>query len=156
LSRSKLLLPFVSSEAWVTRWIDDPVRLCLVCEEPLTRKRFNGRLEDRTRFLSRRTCGQSCGNFRPEPSLDGYRSRARKLRGDSCERCSKTTDLHAHHVNGDVTDNRAENIETVCASCHIAGHWAEKRTHALRMLGNAVVPQQTRFALDLLSQGAPS
>ena len=27
-----------------------------------------------------------------------------------------------------------------------------KRTHRLRMLGNAVVPQQARFALSLLSQ----
>ena len=30
------------------------------------------------------------------------------------------------------------------------------RTHRLRMLGNAVVPQQAALALNLLSQGAPS
>jgi cytochrome c553 len=50
--------------------------------------------------------------------------------------------LHAHHRNGDVTDNRAKNIATVCASCHISGHWAEKR--------NAVVSQQAALALELL------
>lgn len=30
------------------------------------------------------------------------------------------------------------------------------RTHRLRMLGNAVVPQQAALALSLLSQGGPT
>ena len=127
-----------------------PDKTCPICGKTFNRSRYNGTLEDSGRYLTRVHCSQACANTRLEPTLAGYRARAKRLRGGECAQCGGTTRLHAHHVNGDVTDNRAENIETLCASCHISGHWAEKRTHRLRMLGNAVVPQQAAHAIDLL------
>lgn len=106
---------------------EDPPRQCEVCGKTLTRKRFGLRIEDRTRFLARRHCGQSCGNTREVISLAGHRARARKHRGRVCADCGATEDFHAHHWNEDVTDNREENIVTLCATCHISGHWERKR-----------------------------
>jgi hypothetical protein len=34
----------------------DPIRYCAACGEQLIRKRFNERLEDRSRFLKRLCC----------------------------------------------------------------------------------------------------
>lgn len=110
-----------------------PDKRCEVCGGIFNRVRFSGRLEDATVYGKRRHCSRSCANTRKHPSLAGYRKRATAHRGSRCERCGAVSRLHAHHRNGDVTDNRPENIETVCAACHISGHWADKR--ALRLLG---------------------
>lgn len=49
--------------------------------------------------------------------------RASKLRGPCCESCKGTTNLQAHHENGDRTNNSPENLRTLCAACHTRWHW---------------------------------
>jgi len=45
-------------------------------------------------------------------------SHARQYRGKECEFCSSTNHLVAHHRNRNQSDNRPENILTVCSTCH--------------------------------------
>lgn len=104
----------------------DPIRYCHACGTPLARKRFNGRLEDRTRFLARIYCDERCmadGMRQDTVTLAGNRSRAAKLRGRVCEECGSTAGLHAHHRDEDTSNNAPENIATLCGPCHLRWHW---------------------------------
>lgn len=98
-------------------------RTCEHCGRSFERKRYGGRLEDCSRFLRRKYCSLSCANSKTEGlSNDGWRHRARRLRGKSCENCGSTNLLAAHHIDMDITNNSPANIETLCASCHAKHH----------------------------------
>lgn len=106
----------------------DPVKFCQTCGERMYRKRFNGRLEDRTRFLSRKNCSQTCGNSRNVIQADSHRQRARRIKPrTSCEECAAKQKLHVHHRDRDVTNNDSSNLVVLCASCHLRLHWREDR-----------------------------
>lgn len=102
-------------------------KFCEFCGKRFNRKRFNGRLEDAGRFKARRFCSLSCASSKNTVTVAGYRKRAVKHRGDRCERCGTTENLHAHHRDHDITNNAPANISTLCATCHIQGHWREFR-----------------------------
>lgn len=109
----------------------DPIKLCKICGALLVRKRFNGRLEDRTRFLSRKTCGQSCGNSRTTVQVDSHRWRARQIhKATACE-CGATTKLHVHHKDRNPANNDPANLQTLCSSCHLKLHWREDRAERI-------------------------
>lgn len=40
------------------------------------------------------------------------------LKEEKCEICGYTENLELHHINGDPTDNRLENLQILCPNCH--------------------------------------
>ena len=105
----------------------EPEKNCETCHEPLTRKRFSGRLEDLGVFLRRRFCGKPCSQIasrKAAPTRDAYRKRARPMRKMACETCGATTRLSIHHDDRNWRNNAPENLKTLCASCHTTLHHA--------------------------------
>src|SRR5574343_729640 len=110
-----------------------PEKYCERCGVLLERKRYNGVLEDKAAFMRRKFCSLHCANLRGNwgKSLTArYRVSTRK-RMPQCERCGMVPpdlkQLHVHHKNEDITDNRVKNLETLCASCHKLEHHRRKR-----------------------------
>ena len=113
----------------------DPRKFCEICGVEFFRKRFNGRLEDRTRFLSRKTCSQSCGNSRDRVQVDSHRWRARQMKKRTvCEKCRETTNLHVHHKDRNPANNSPDNLAVLCASCHLTLHWTEDRAYRVQRI----------------------
>lgn len=111
----------------------DPPKNCLACGEPLVRKRYNGRLEDRTRFLKRWHCDQSCANTRLEIQVDSHRWRARQIMPRrKCSACGAEERLHVHHKDRNPANNDPANLEVLCGSCHLLLHWREDWVHRRR------------------------
>jgi hypothetical protein len=75
-------------------------------------------------FMRRRFCSLSCANSRSKGgvSRNAYLYHARKLLGPRCECCGTKEQRQAHHVNQDWTDNRPENVQTLCIFCHHFWH----------------------------------
>ena len=103
--------------------LPDPEKFCEWCGVRLERKRYKGNLEDRPRFRQRKFCSRSCANSRKNPTLGGLRTRAQKFRGQQCETCGTDQQLHIHHVDHDPSNNAPQNLQTLCASCHLKLHW---------------------------------
>lgn len=118
----------------------DPERRCRFCGRRLHRKTFNGRLEDMGVFMRRVYCDRFCmaqEMVQQEVSKSAHHWRARRHRKDQCDRCGGTEGLHAHHRDLDFRNDDPENIETLCATCHLEGHWAlpdGKHAQARRMV----------------------
>lgn len=106
----------------MSRRKQEPEKYCVMCGNRLERKRYNGILEGYKAFLSRKYCSRSCANTRKEVTEAGMRWRAEQLRKSACEICGTTSNLHAHHIDGDITHNTPENIQTLCNSCHLKHH----------------------------------
>lgn len=105
----------------------EPKKSCATCGKEMERKSFNGRLEDLSVFKRRKYCSLSCANTRQEVGYHGNSWRARQHLKDSCERCGKTKKLHAHHADGNRSNNTSQNIQTLCGSCHNWWHHEANR-----------------------------
>ena len=127
----------------------DPQKFCEICGTEMFRKRFNGRLEDRTRFLGRKTCGQSCGNSRKMVQADSHRWRARQIHARIlCSECGRTDNLHVHHKDRNPANNDPQNLVTLCASCHLKLHWREDREYRISTIRNATGESTRRRHAD--------
>ena len=106
-----------------------PEKRCGICTKRLSRKRFNGRLEDRTTYLRRQFCSLSCANSRTKGgrSRRAFQAQARKQMKPTCEACGDTRYRHVHHVNANWSDNRPRNLQTLCLFCHQFWHAAHMR-----------------------------
>jgi len=102
----------------------DP-RYCEHCKKLLERRRdASGRLEGFRDFLRRRFCSLSCANSRPKGGMSRKAAHytARKQKGVECECCGTTKRLQVHHINENWSDNRLENLQTLCIFCHHFWH----------------------------------
>lgn len=114
---------------------EEPKIHCRSCGKELERKIFNGRIEDLSVFKKRRYCNRECMSkamVHKQVTLSGYRERARKLLDSRCGICGTDRNLQCHHVNKDVSDNRRENVQTLCASCHSTWHRQNGKTSPKR------------------------
>lgn len=59
-----------------------------------------------------------------------YKRHAPEILPDNCERCGTSDNLLVHHRNGVHTDNRPENWERLCQTCHAKHHEYWKRRKA--------------------------
>lgn len=124
----------------------DPIRHCPVCGGLMERKRYNGRLEDRTRFLARLTCGPSCGGTKDTVTKDALHWRARKHRKPNCQECQTDNDLHVHHIDRNPANNDPSNLMTLCSSCHLKLHWREDRAKRIVSVQRGVLTRQQSTA----------
>lgn len=104
-------------------------RACAYCSKILTRKTYNGRLEDRGVFLRRKYCDQVCmAQANVKNVLSSHRREAQKYRKVACEMCGTTSNLDVHHIDGDTSRNEEENLMTLCDPCHTKWHWEHGKT----------------------------
>jgi 5-methylcytosine-specific restriction endonuclease McrA len=108
-----------------------PPRNCAECGRLLTRKRYNGRLEDFGVFQRRTFCDTRCMAI----SFDKRTSTASSTKAKTgnyharkmvppgpCMHCGKPSARDVHHLNGDRNDNRPENLTRLCRGCHLRRH----------------------------------
>lgn len=127
--------------------VDD--RTCRHCGAVMIRKRFNGRLEDRSVYRNRVFCGRTCmveGMKRNVVTRSALLWRARKLRARACEACQDTRKLQAHHCDGNQANNRPANVQTLCKPCHDFWH-ALLRRRGLPIRGRMPALVDGRLAL---------
>lgn len=104
-----------------------PPKPCRACGTMMSRKRINGRMEDRAVFKRRVYCDRMCmarGQTKPASELtrSGLLVRARQHLERRCGACATTERLSIHHRNGNWRDNSPGNLATLCASCHSSHH----------------------------------
>ena len=112
-----------------------PKKSCAFCGEQLTRKNYNGTLEDRAVFMRRKYCNQVCmakSMIQQDANLVTLRKRAVKFRGKTCEGCGTKTNLDIHHLDSNPANNSLDNLMTLCSSCHAKWHWAHGKKKSKR------------------------
>jgi len=113
-----------------------PLKRCANCGTKMERRvNASGRLEDMGVFMRRIYCCRACmakAMMHEDASRVAHQARARRYRGAQCADCGATEHLHAHHADSDWSNTTAENIITLCASCHLRRHWREGKTHGKR------------------------
>lgn len=87
-------------------------------------------------------------------SKSGARRRAQKaVKAEKCALCGSEDRPQRHHVNGDVFDNRAENLKALCQKCHtevhmMIGNWGKGRVKPAicQVCGVMFQPKRSRRA----------
>lgn len=105
-----------------------PSKTCPVCsvefQPKSSRTAYCGATCASTAHSTRMT-GQGNSNFKDGSSYSLWFDRARELvleRDKVCVTCDATTDLHCHHIDHDLKNNRVENLVMLCESCHTEHH----------------------------------
>jgi hypothetical protein len=120
---------------------------CKYCGTGMNRKKFQcGATESKPQFEKRQYCDKHCmgqasrirtairrkrkrfiqdTHVMPDGRLvkrSNTQREARKYKGDSCEECGSTMNLHIHHINHEWWDNTRNNLMTLCSKCHMDHH----------------------------------
>lgn len=61
-------------------------------------------------------------NHMYKTGIGSFRKRALDFYGEKCNRCGSTLNICVHHRNEDRTNNKIENLEVLCKSCHQNHH----------------------------------
>ncbi len=96
---------------------------CPVCFKMFaTKKRFNRE--------AKKTCSHSCSNtyFRTKDGIHSYRIRAFRVYGNKCSKCGEDRFhvLEIHHKDKNRENNDIENLEVLCANCHLDTHYKDR------------------------------
>lgn len=106
------------------------IRFCLNCGKELTNSQ-------------KKYCNQECqGEYTKKKKINEWKEHPEHFNGEwnypfirnyllnkfnnKCEKCgwgeinkyTNSTTLEVHHINGDCTDNREENLQILCPNCH--------------------------------------
>lgn len=103
---------------------------CRLCGVKILRKQYSLLKSKSGIYFCSRACkdaGQSIASGLKEiwpPHYGSDKEYRRKLDMDKCISCGEDRKflLFAHHIDGDRTHNQEENLECVCANCHIIRH----------------------------------
>lgn len=109
-----------------------PPKNCAHCGSPFQRTRYNGVLEDASRFEKRLYCSKACSALAhrlESPSRSAMLKRIVKKRKPSCAKCGARSRLSNHHKDRDWRNNDPSNLETLCSSCHTSLHHEADEIH---------------------------
>ncbi len=111
----------------MTRRKETPDKYCKHCGKRMVRRVYQTHLESLTAFAVRQFCDRLCHakwQAKDGVTRSALHKRARNLCGSRCESCgSARRELCVHHLDGNPANNRKENIQTLCHSCHMGWHW---------------------------------
>jgi len=103
------------------------VLTCSQCQNSFTRVKKTSSIHGK--YFCTRKCkdiAQSLDGNCPEirPAHYGSSLSYSRFKKDQCEGCSETRAylLMVHHIDSDRSNNTEENLETVCANCHVIRH----------------------------------
>ena len=116
---------------------DAGIKVCEFCGKDFARRRFSGRLEDLTRFRSRRFCREGCATSKREGEHVRPREASRRRYINAglplvCSSCGVTDQIHIHHLDGDPWNMAMDNMQPLCVSCHLRHHWETDRRTVLK------------------------
>lgn len=79
-------------------------------------------------YIKRWLCGEESGSHskNPESQANHIRRYLFEKYGNKCQRCgwgelnptTNTSPLAVHHIDGNATNNKPENLELLCPNCH--------------------------------------
>jgi hypothetical protein len=110
----------------------DLPKSCAYCGGTIPRARYKtGRLEDYRRHIKRMFCSTTCAG-KARRNRQSEKCACRNARVDAklagllksaCEECGGCKLLDLHHIDKNRENNAADNVRTLCKSCHAKWHW---------------------------------
>ena len=116
-----------------------PEKYCAYCGKKLERRRYKKKYEDLKIFEKRKYCNRMCmrkafvktgdGDQDYSPAHHSSRRIAYLIenREMKCEICGSTNNIDVHHIDGNYRNNKPENLQIVCRSCHLKIHNPKKK-----------------------------